>query len=465
VTRLTPVILSVALFMENMDSTVIATALATIAVDLGASPIALKLALTSYYVALAVFIPVSGRLADRLGPRRGFVWAIAVFMAGSWACAQAGSLGELVAARFLQGVGGSMMTPVGRLLLVRATPKAQLVSAMAWFSIPALVGPLAGPPIGGAIATYADWRWIFYVNIPIGLVGMVAAARYLPFVAPVATGPFDWRGFALSATACSGVVFGASIVSLPALPPALGVALIVLGVCAGRGYLRHARVAAAPLLRLSLMRTPTFRAAMTGGFVFRLGVGASPFLLPLLLQLGFGYSAVASGLITCVAIGGAMAMKLLAKPILRLLGFRATLALAAFFGGALIAPLGLWSPDQPLVALLAMLLAGGFLRSLFFTAANALAFSDLGPERMGDGTAMLAVNQQVSIAIGVALAGAMLEGMLVLRDAATLTAGDFAIAFLAVGTISAASTLAFLPLGPDAGAEVAGRPRRRAAAE
>jgi len=295
------------------------------------------------------------------------------------------------------------------------------------------------------------------VNLPIGLAGMLAARRWLPEIAPLPDVRIDWRGFALSATACAGVVFGASVVSLPALPPLLGAGLIAGGLVAGRAYLRHARRHPDPLLRLSLMATPTFRAAMTGGFLFRVGVGAAPFLLPLLLQLGFGFTPLASGLVTSVAIGGAMAMKLLARPLLRRFGFAAVLAAAAYGGGLLIAPLGLWRPEAPLAVLLAMLLVGGFLRSLFFTATNALAFSDLAPERMGDGTAMLAVNQQVSIALGVALAGSLLEGMLTLRGAETLAPSDFAIAFAVVGALSAAAALVFLRLAPDAGDEVAGR--------
>ncbi|MEO9788732.1 MAG: MFS transporter, partial [Aurantimonas coralicida] len=192
--RIVPVVLAVALFMENMDSTVIATSLPAIAADIGTSPIALKLALTSYYVSLAVFIPISGRIADHWGPKLVFRLAIAVFVLGSLACAMADSLGAFVVARFLQGMGGAMMTPVGRLLLVRAVPKSDLVGAMAWFTIPALMGPLIGPPVGGAIATYADWRWIFLINLPIGVVGIWLAGRFLPKVDRVSGVHFDWPG-------------------------------------------------------------------------------------------------------------------------------------------------------------------------------------------------------------------------------------------------------------------------------
>ena len=445
--RIVPVVLAVALFMENIDSTVIATSLATIARDIGASPIALKLALTSYYVSLAVFIPISGRMADRFGARAVFQMAIGVFMLGSLACGFASSLEGFVAARFLQGIGGAMMTPVGRLLLVRAVPRSDLVAAMAWFTIPALIGPLIGPPLGGAISTYADWRWIFFINLPIGIIGMMLAQRFLPFIEPMPEVQFDWRGFVLSGLACAGVVFGLSVVSLPALPPSVGVATTV----------RHARGHERPVVELRLFRIPTLRAAVVGGGLFRIGAGAVPFLFPLMLQLGFGYSPFQSGLISAVSIGGAMMMKALVKPILKQFGFRVTLLSAAIVGGVLMGALGFYRPDMSLTVLVLLLLIGGFFRSLFFTGVNTLAFADVPQAKTGDATALLAAFQQIAIAGGVATAGAVLEGSMIWngRDSAVL--GDFTLAFLIVGVATVLSTLAFLRLPADAGAEVAGR--------
>ena len=222
--RIVPLVLAVALFMEQMDSTVISTALPAIATDIGTSPVALKLALTAYLVSVAIFIPVSSWMADRFGPRRLFRWAIAVFVLGSVACAASGSLGAFVVARFLQGMGGAMMTPVARLVLVRTTPKRDLVSAMAWLTVPGLIGPLVGPPVGGFITTFFTWHWIFLVNVPIGVAGILLAGRLLPEIEPAAGGSIDATGFALSAIAASGVVFGLSVISLPALPPAVGLA-------------------------------------------------------------------------------------------------------------------------------------------------------------------------------------------------------------------------------------------------
>ncbi|MCK5933469.1 MAG: MFS transporter [Fulvimarina manganoxydans] len=455
--RIVPIVLAVALFMENMDSTVIATSLPAIAADIGTSPIALKLALTSYYVALAVFIPISGRIADAFGPKLVFRLAIAVFVVGSLACAISGSLEDFVLARFVQGMGGAMMTPVGRLLLVRAVPKSDLVAAMAWFTIPALIGPLIGPPLGGAIATYADWRWIFLINLPIGIIGILLATRYLPKVERVRGIHFDGRGFVLSGLACSGIVFGCSIVSLPALPPVVGVVTAAIGlVCAGL-YVRHARRTEEPLLKLSLLRVRTLRAAVLGGAFFRIGAGATPFLLPLMLQLGFGYTPLQSGLVTCVSIGGAMAMKLLAKPTLKRFGFRPTLVATALIGGSLTACLGLYRPDSPVVIVLLLLLVGGFFRSLFFTSINAIAFADVPTRATGDATAMMGAFQQVSIATGVALAGGILEAGMLISGRETSSLADFSAAFFAVGAVTAAASLVFLGLPREAGDEVAGR--------
>jgi EmrB/QacA subfamily drug resistance transporter len=453
--RTLPLVVAVALFMEQMDSTVIATALPAIAADIGTSPIALKLALTSYLVALAIFIPLSGWAADRFGARRLFASAIAVFVAGSLLCATAGSLEGFVAARFLQGMGGAMMTPVGRLLLVRGTPKAGLVEAMAWLTIPALVGPLMGPPLGGFLTTYASWHWIFLINLPVGIAGIAFALLALPRDTARPVPRVDWTGFVLAATAAAGIVFGLSVVSLPALPPAWGLAALMAGILAGALYLPHARRHPAPVVDLTLLRHATFRAAITGGNIFRIGVGAVPFLMPLMLQLGFGMTPFHAGMITLAAAAGAISSKFLVASVLSRTGFR-TLMLGAVLASALtVAGNGTLQPGTPALAIMLLLFVGGMMRSLFFTAVNALAYADVEEDRAGQATSLVSAAQQVAVAIGVALAGGLLD--MLSRDDGSVPVSAFHAAFWVLAAISAAAALAFLRLPPDAGAAAAGR--------
>ncbi len=291
--RIVPLIVAVALFMENMDSTVIATSLPAIAADIGTNPLALKLAVTSYLLSLAVFIPVSGWTADRFGARTVFRAAIAVFMLGSIGCALSGSLTQFVAARIVEGMGGAMMTPVGRLILVRSVDKRELVNAMVWVTMPALIGPLLGPPLGGFITTYISWHWIFLINIPIGLAGIVLATHLHRGRAGADARPVRLRSAPLLAgIGIGGLAFGGSVLGLDFLPLPVVLALIAVGAVATYAYVLHARRTPAPVLDLSLLAIPTMRAAVLGGFIYRCGIGAMPFLLPLLLQLGFGLTRV-----------------------------------------------------------------------------------------------------------------------------------------------------------------------------
>ena len=453
--RLVAMILAVALFMENMDSTVIATSLPVIAADIGTSPVALKLALTAYLVSLAIFIPVSAFMADRFGARRVFRAAIAVFVAGSLACAAANSLGAFVGARFIQGMGGAMMTPIARLILVRATPKSDLVNAMAWLTIPALIGPFAGPPLGGFITTWFSWHWIFLINLPIGLAGIWLAGRYLPRVEVDRPGPVDKAGFLMAGLAASGVVFGLSVISLPALPPAFGVVALVAGLGSGIAYVRHARRVTAPLLDLSLFSIPAFRASVAGLFLFRIGSGSTPFLLPLLFQLVFGMTPFQSGLVTFAGAGGALMMKFIAQPVLRLVGFRSAIVLGIAAGGLLIAAGALFTGQTPWIVLVSTLLAGGLARSLVFTSSSALLFSGVPPQAAAQATAISAVAQQVAIALGVALAGLILETVGAVTGAG-FDATAFSVAFVLVGLVAASAIVPFLALPREAGAEMSG---------
>ncbi len=453
--RTVPLILAVALFMENMDSTVIATSLPAIATDIGTSPIALKLALTAYLVSLAIFIPISSWMADTYGVKRVFRSAIAVFVVGSVACAVSHSLGAFVLARFVQGIGGAMMTPVARLVLVRSTPKRELVSALAWLTIPALIGPMVGPPVGGFITTFFSWHWIFIINVPIGILGILLASIFLPEVPPAGVGPIDIPGFFLSAFAASGIVFGLSVVSLPALPPTVGVAAVALGLAAGVIYVRHALRRPAPLLNLRLFQNPVFRTAVVGGTLFRIGNGATPFLLPLLFQLGFGMTPFQSGMLTFATAMGAFAMKFLAPFTLRLGGFRTILTTTAVLSSALIAANGLFTAETPGWAIIAVLMVAGFFRSLLFTSVNALVFADIEDKDASQATAIAAVTQQISVALGVAIGGGVLEGFTLLTGGA-LDRTAFTVAFCVIAAITASSLFAFLTLSPNAGHAVSG---------
>ena len=455
VIRVTPLILAVALFMEQMDSTVIATSLPAIASDIGTQPIALKLALTAYFVALAIFIPISGWMADRFGAKTIFRVAIGVFMLGSLACSFSFSLETFVLSRFLQGIGSSMMTPVGRLLLVRSTPRNELVSAMAWLTIPALLGPLTGPLIGGFLTTYLSWHWIFWINIPIGIAGIILVSIYLQVPEAGVPRRLDFKGFLIAAVAFSGTVFGLSVVSLPALPIAYGYATLAVGLGAGVLYFRHARRTEHPLLDPKLFRLKLFRSAIIGGSFFRIGVGAVPFLLPLMLQLGFGLTPFQSGAITFVSAIGAIMSKFLAERVYARFGFPRTLGFAAFFGGGLIAAQGLFEADTPVPLMMAVLLMGGVLRSVFFTGANALGYADVSDAEASQATAIVAVAQQLSVAFGVAVAGAILEISTQLRGSA-LELVDFQIAFFVVGVLSALASYIYWRLPVDAGSDVSG---------
>jgi EmrB/QacA subfamily drug resistance transporter len=455
--RLVPLIVACALFMENLDSTVIATSLPAIAADIGANPLALKLAVTSYLLSLAVFIPASGWTADRFGARRVFAAAIFVFMLGSIGCALANSLEGFVAARIVQGMGGAMMTPVGRLVLVRTIEKRDLVSAMAWVTIPALIGPVVGPPVGGFITTYASWHWIFLINIPIGIVGIILVLIYIDPVPAEYQEPFDGKGMLLAGAGVAGLAFGLSVAGLDMLPWQLVAAMVLGGAVAMTAYLFHAKRVPAPILDFSLLRYATFRASLVGGFLFRLGIGALPFLLPLMLQAGFGMTPFQSGLVTFAGALGAIGMKTVAARTINRFGFRRVLIANALISAILIAAIALFRPGMPASVLIVILLVGGFFRALEFTAVNTIAYAEVEARRMSRATALVSVGQQLSISAGVAVGALMVELSLRWRGATEFTAADFTPAFLVVAAISGASALWFWRLPADAGAEMSGR--------
>jgi EmrB/QacA subfamily drug resistance transporter len=455
--RVVPLIVAVALFMENMDSTVIATSLPAIARALGTDPLALKLAVTSYLLALAICIPASGWTADRFGARHVFRIAIGVFVLGSIGCALSRSLEEFVLARIVQGMGGAMMTPVGRLILVRSIDKRLLVHAMSLVTIPALVGPICGPPLGGFITTYASWHWIFIINVPIGLAGLAMATRYIPDVRTERPAPFDFVGFILSGLGIGGLAFGLSVMGLEFLPIGVVAALLGVGTASAAAYIVYARHKAAPILDLGLLKLPTFRASIFGGFLFRLGIGALPFLLPLLLQIGFDLTPFQSGLITFTGALGSMFMKAAVAGVLRRLGYRPVLVYNSLLSAAFLAACASFVPGMPFAAMIVILLSGGFFRSLQFTSINTLAYAEIEPQLMSRATTLVSVAQQLSLSTGVAVGALVVETTLRLQHGTTMSAWDFPPAFLAVGALSASAAFVFARLPPDAGAELSGR--------
>jgi EmrB/QacA subfamily drug resistance transporter len=455
--RIVPMIVAVALFMEQMDSTVISTSLPAIARALGTDPLALKLAVTSYLLSLAICIPASGWTADRFGGRNVFRIAIGVFVLGSIGCAASHSLEQFVFARIAQGMGGAMMTPVGRLILVRSIDKHRLLNAMSLVTMPALIGPICGPPLGGFITTYASWHWIFLINVPIGLLGIGLVSRFIPNVRVEHHESFDTVGFILSGLGIGGLSFGLSVMGLDFLPTSVVAALLIGGTISTVAYVVHAKRTPAPILDLNLLKLPTFRASIVGGFLFRLGVGALPFLLPLLLQIGFGLTPFQSGLITFTGALGSMFMKAAITRVVKRFGYRDVLLYNSLISSAFLAACATFVPGMPFWAMIAILLAGGFFRSLQFTSINTIAYAEVEPAKMSRATTLVAAAQQLSLSTGVAAGALVVEITLRLKHSPTMGAADFPPAFLAIGLLAATAAFVFVRLKPDAGEELSGR--------
>ena len=450
---LVPLVLAVSLFMENMDSTVIATSLAAIANDIHSDPIALKLALTAYMVALAIFIPISAWMADRWGARNVYRGAIVVFIVGSVACAISDSLLTFVLSRLLQGLGGAMMTPVARLVLVRVTPRSQLVNAMAWLSIPGLIGPIVGPPVGGFITTYLSWHWIFLINVPIGVLGVALVTWLLPDWRRNEPRRMDFPGFFLTSTAFAGWVFGISVLTLPALPIAFGIAGLIVGTICMGFYILHFRRAEYPILDFRLFRFPLFRTTVIGGTFFRLGTGAMPFLFPLMLQLAFGLTPFQSGSITFATAVGSFVAKFVSEQIIEKMGFRLALATSTAVTMLGMVAMGVYNPGTPIPVMLGLLFVTGFVQSVFWTGTNAFTFADIDDRDAGQATAISQVGVQLSLATGVALGGGVLEGARLLHGGEPMLS-DFHVAFFVIAAIGLVAAALFLRLPRSAGSNL-----------
>jgi MFS family permease len=350
-----------------------------------------------------------------------------------------------------------MMTPVARLILVRTVDKRELVVAMIWVTVPALLGPLIGPVFGGFLTTYVSWHWIFIINVPMGLAGIVLATIYIEDVKAENPDPFDARGAALAGVAIAGLTFGGSTLGLNFLPIGIVIAMIVAGAAAAVAYVIHARRTPAPILDLNLLRFPTLHAAVVGGFFYRAGVGCLPFLLPLALQLGFGLTAFQSGLITVSNIFGALGMKTIIPIVLRRFGFRSALMVNAVVSAALVGLCATFVPGVPFAWIVGVLLIGGFFRSLQYTSLNTIAYADIDPRYMSRATSLVAVSQQLSLSVSVAIGASLVELTLSWRGADKITAADFQPAWIIVALMSAMTCLIFRRLPHDAGAEVSRR--------
>jgi len=448
-----------ALLMEFIDSTALSTALPTLSRAFAVDPIHLKLALTSYILALAVFTPASGWAAERFGARRVFLSAMVVFLLGSALCGLSRSLEALVASRILQGIGGAMMTPVARLIVVGATPKDKLLTAMGWFTMPALVGPLIGPPIAGLVLSVADWPWIFYINLPVGLLGVVAVLRFVPRSEPRRDlGRFDTPGFILSALAVSGLVVVAETAGVNLLAPWAQITLLTVSVACGWIYLRIAKRTGRPILDLTLLRYPTYRASLVGGTLVRLGIGAAPFLMPLLLQVALGWSPLRASLVTIATGFGILIARPVGAVLLRRIGFRSALAVFVVLTALFSTAPAFFRAATPIWLMMGVLTVGGLFRAIQFIAANTIAYADVPETSTAAASTLAAVTQQVGLALGVSFGGMMLH-LARGPDGVALTPDRFVFPFLAVGLVTLLALPVYLSLDKDAGAAISGRNR------
>ncbi len=453
--RVIAMIVASAMLMENVDATVLATALPTMARDFGVDAPAMSIALTSYLLSLAIFIPASGRMADSFGSRTVFRSAIAVFVIGSILCAFAPTLPFLVLARLLQGIGGAMMMPVGRLVLMRSVDRKDMVSAMSWLLVPALIGPIVGPPLGGFIVTYLDWRWIFYINVPIGIIGMIFVSIYIDEVKGKAAGPFDTIGFILSGISLGSLLFGFELSSHEG-QASFAIFLIAIGLLFGIAYLRHARNHPSPIMDFSLMKVPSFGTSVIAGSLTRITQGAQPFLLPLLFQIGFGLSAAAAGQIVISTALGALFMKPLARAVFRRVGFRRSLVINGILGTIGYGLCAAFRPDWPMPLIFIALVLSAFFMSFQFTAYNTIAYDEIGQDRMSSATSFYTTFQQLMLSLGICIGALALHGSMAFNGVKTPELGDFSIAFIVVAIISITATIWNLRFSPTAGEEISG---------
>jgi EmrB/QacA subfamily drug resistance transporter len=456
VKRLLPWLIAVAFFMESLDTTILNTAIPTIASAFQVAALSMKSALTSYTLSLAVFIPISGWVADRFGTRRVFSSAIGLFTLGSILCGLSTNIHALVACRILQGCGGAMMVPVGRLTLVRTFAKSELIRAVSFVSIPGLIGPMLGPLAGGLIVAYLHWRMIFFVNVPIGILGLYFVYRHLPDYRAAQTDPLDFVGLALFSSGIALLsyvleIFGEHTLSSREILSLLGISLVLLS-----AYGRHAVTTARPLLRLALFRIRTFRTAVNGSFVTRLGIGGMPFLLPLLYQVGLGFSPVQSGLLIMPQPLAAMSLKMSMAKIISRFGYRNVLLSNTIILGLLIMVFAVIGHGTPVWVIVALAFGFGFFSSLQYTSMNTLVYADVAASDTSMASTIASTMQQMSMSFGVAAAS--LTAALFIPDRFHSDAGQMVTgvhkAFLVLGALTILSAAVFRELRGDDGASI-----------
>lgn len=457
-----PWVVAVALFMEQLDTTIVNTAVPAIAESLQVTPLSLKAVVASYILSLAVCIPVSGWMADRYGTRRVFSIAISLFTFSSILCGLALDAPMLVAARILQGVGAAMMMPVGRLAIIRTFPKSELLRAMNFVVIPALIGPLLGPTVGGLIVHWVSWRYIFFINVPMGLLALWLAHRHMPDYRGDGPRPLDIVGLVLFGSGTALLSWLLEIFGEHRIDATSAAILLLLGVSLLGAYVWHARETPHPLLRLRLFRVRTFRIAVMGGFITRLGVGGMPFLLPLLYQVGLGMPAWQSGLLMMPAAAAAMGMKLIAVRMLAYFGYRRILTVNTVMIGVVISLFSLVNPATPLALIVLLSLSMGFFNSLQYTSMNSMAYADIDTFDSSMASTMTSSLQQLSMSFGLAfgslVAGWYLGDLPQTDRMAVTTALHHA--FLTLAGLTMLSSLSFWSLRARDGESVSGVAKR-----
>jgi EmrB/QacA subfamily drug resistance transporter len=459
VKRLLPWLVAVAFFMESLDTTILNTAVPSIAAALQVAPLSMKAVLSSYTLSVAVFVPISGWLADRFGTRHVFSGAIALFTLGSLFCGLSSDIHVLVASRILQGLGGAMMVPVGRLTLVRTFPKTELIRAMTFVAMPALIGPMIGPVAGGFIVNYLHWRAIFFVNLPVGLIGLYLVWHHLPDYSAEHYDPLDWVGLLLFSSGLALLSYVLEIFGEHSLSGGWIVALIGLSLGLLLAYGRHAMTTTRPLLRLSLFAVRTFRAAGVGSFVTRIGAGGVPFLLPLLYQTGLGFSPVQSALLILPQPVAALSLKFLVPTILKRFGYRKVLISNTLLMGAMIGMFSTIGLATPVALIVAQAFVFGFSSSLQYSSMNTLVYADIPDRDASMASTLASTLQQMSMSFGVAAAS--LTAALFLPDRFNSTAPQMIqgihLAFLTLGAMTLLSTAVFASLRASDGATVSHR--------